>query len=119
MLITNFIMTRPKKDRIVSCSPAAYYFKPRGIPMMELEEVVLEADELEAIRLADLLDLSQEEAALRMNISRATFGRIVAKARKKLAESIIHGKAIRVSEEMTEQLKSKFSPGCSLHKGNE
>jgi len=81
--------------------------------MMELEEVVLEADELEAIRLADLLDMSHEAAASSMDISRATFGRIVAKARKKIAESIINGKAIRVSEEMDEKLKDKVKPRCS------
>jgi predicted DNA-binding protein (UPF0251 family) len=106
-------MTRPKKDRIIRCSPAAYYFKPRGIPMSELEEVVLEPDELEAIRLADYLDKSQEEAALQMNISRATFGRIVAKARKKLAGSILNGNAIRISEEMSQELKEKYMPKCS------
>ncbi|MCU7496244.1 MAG: DUF134 domain-containing protein [Ignavibacteria bacterium] len=106
-------MTRPKKGRTISCSPAAYYFKPRGIPMSELEEVVLETDEFEAVRLADLLGMKQEEAALSMNISRATFGRIVSKARKKLAESIINGKAIRISEEMSEELKGRFKPRCS------
>jgi predicted DNA-binding protein (UPF0251 family) len=106
------IMARPKKNRIVKCSPAAYYFKPRGIPMSELEEVVLEPDELEAIRLADFLDLSQEEASAEMNISRATFGRIAAKARKKIADSILNGKAVRVSEKMFEQLKDKYKPRC-------
>lgn len=109
-------MARPKKNRTIHCSPAAYYFKPRGIPMYELEEVVLEPDELEAVRLADFLDMSQEEAAKEMNISRATFGRITAKARKKIADSIINGKAIRVSEEMFEQLKDKYKPRCSNNK---
>ena len=106
-------MARPKKNRTIQCNPAAYYFKPRGIPMSELEEVVLEPDELEAIRLADFLDMSQEEAASEMNISRATFGRIVAKARKKIADCILNGKAVRVSEEMFEQLKDKYNPRCS------
>jgi predicted DNA-binding protein (UPF0251 family) len=101
MLITKYLqMARPKKNRKIKCSPAAYYFKPRGIPLTELEEVILEPDELEAIRLADLMDLSQEEAAGKMKISRATFGRIIAKARQKVADSILNGKAIKISDEL-------------------
>lgn len=90
-------MSRPKKYRNVRCDPAAYYFKPRGIPLYELEEVVLEADELEALRLADHLGLTQEEAASEMKISRATFGRIVGAARRKTADSLLNGKAIKIS----------------------
>ncbi|MGE5363274.1 MAG: DUF134 domain-containing protein [Bacteroidota bacterium] len=89
-------MSRPKKYRNVRCDPAAYYFKPRGIPLCELEEVVLEADELEALRLADHLGLTQQEAAFEMKISRATFGRIIGRARKKTAESLVNGKAIKI-----------------------
>lgn len=111
-LITINNMTRPKKDRVIKCSPAAYYFKPRGIPMSELEEVILEPDELEALRLADYLDMPQEEAARQMNISRATFGRIAAKARKKVAGSILNGNAIRISENMSSELKDKYKPKC-------
>ena len=66
--------------------------------MRELEEVILEADEVEAIRLADQLNLSQEEAAIKMEISRATFGRIVNKARNKIASGILSGKAIRIDD---------------------
>ena len=91
-------MPRPKKKRRIKCNPAAYYFKPRGIPLIQLEEIILEQDELEAIRLADYDGLSHEEAALKMKISRATFGRIVHSARNKIADSIINGKAIKISE---------------------
>lgn len=89
-------MPRPKKPRNICCSPSAYYFKPRGIPMMELEENTLEHDELEALRLADMDGLSHEVAADQMQISRATFGRIIERARFKTAESIIKGKAIKI-----------------------
>jgi len=65
--------------------------------MHELEEVVLEKDELEAIKLADLDGLKHEEGADKMNISRATFGRILERARNKIAGSIINGKAIRIN----------------------
>ncbi len=74
--------------------------------MHSLEEIILESDELEAIRLGDLLNLSQEEAAERMKISRATFGRIVNKARAKIADCIINGKAIKISEDLPEALKN-------------
>lgn len=89
-------MVRPIKDRIVKFSPDVSYFKPRGIPMIDLEEVKLTVDEREAIRLADLLDLSHEDAGRTMGVSRATFGRIIKKARKTVAKAIIHGMAINV-----------------------
>jgi predicted DNA-binding protein (UPF0251 family) len=77
-------MPRPIKVRLVSCFPESNYFKPRGIPVAELEEVILSKDELEAIRLADLDGLYQEEASGKMNISRQTFGYIMHSAHKKL-----------------------------------
>jgi len=89
-------VVRPKKDRIVRHNPDVVYFKPRGIPLMKLEEVTLTVDECEAIRLADLEGLSQEEAGEKMGISRATFGRIIQQARKNVADGIINGKAIRI-----------------------
>ena len=95
-------MPRPKKHRKISCRPPASYFKPIGIPMYELDEEILEADELEAVKLADLLKDSHEEAAQKMNISRSTFGRIVASARGKIADSLLNGKALRISEIKTE-----------------
>ncbi len=95
-------MPRPEKIRKTRCNPASYYFKPKDIPMSELEEIILASDELEAIRLADMDELFQENAAIKMNISRATFGRILMRAHKKIAEAIINGKAIRISENIDE-----------------
>jgi predicted DNA-binding protein (UPF0251 family) len=89
-------MPRPKKCRCVDCHPNASYFKPRGIPLIHLEEVSLCLDELEAIRLADHEGRYHEEAAARMKVSRATFGRILNKARNKVAEAIVDGKALRI-----------------------
>ena len=87
---------RPRKDRLVAYNPEVSYFKPRGIPMVRLEEIKLTVDEREAIRLADLLDLSHEEAGRQMGVSRATFGRIIQRARKAIADALINGKAINV-----------------------
>ncbi len=89
-------MVRPQKDRFVGFNPNISYFKPRGIPLIDLEEVRLTVDECEAIRLADLLDLSHEEAGAEMGVSRATFGRIVQKARRVVADALISGKAINI-----------------------
>ena len=89
-------MARPKKHRRVAFNPAINYFKPRGIPMRDLSEVRLTVDEREAIRLADFLGMSHEEAGRHMNVSRATFGRIVQQARKVVADALINGKAINV-----------------------
>ena len=89
-------MVRPQKHRRVAFNPEISYFKPRGIPMMQLEEVRLTVDEREAIRLSDLLGMSHEEAGHCMGVSRATFGRIVQKGRKTIADALITGKAINV-----------------------
>jgi predicted DNA-binding protein (UPF0251 family) len=89
-------MVRPRKDRLVAFNPHVSYFKPRGIPMLGLDEVKLKVDEREAIRLSDLLGLSHEEAGQRMGVSRATFGRIIQRARRVIADALIHGKAINV-----------------------
>ena len=90
-------MPRPCKHRKLSCRPNAVYYKPRGIPLRELEEIILERDELEAVKLADFDSLKHEDGAEKMKISRATFGRILEKGRKKIADAIINGKAIRIN----------------------
>lgn len=65
--------------------------------MTELEEVCLEMDELEALRLADSEGLYHEEAAGKMNVSRATFGRILDSARHKVADAIVKGNALKIN----------------------
>jgi predicted DNA-binding protein (UPF0251 family) len=76
--------------------PESNYFKPRGIPLSILEEVTLTVDEFEALRLADLEGLYQEQAAEKMKISRQTFGRIIESAHKKVAEVLVKGKALKI-----------------------
>ena len=89
-------MARPRNCRRVGCLPESQYFKPRGIPLSVLEEINLTVDEFEAIRLADLEGLYQEQAAERMNISRQTFGRIIESGHKKVAEALVKGKALKI-----------------------
>jgi predicted DNA-binding protein (UPF0251 family) len=76
--------------------PGSDYFKPRGIPLSMLEEVILTVDEFEAIRLADLDGLYQEQAAEKMKVSRPTFGRIIEAAHKKMADALVKGKALKI-----------------------
>lgn len=92
----NKIMPRPRRCRRVWLEPNVTYFKPAGIPVRELEEVVLTVDEFESIRLKDLEGLEQEEAAKKMNISQPTFFRLLDSARKKIADAIVNGKAIKI-----------------------
>lgn len=89
-------MARPIKCRRISCTPAARYFKPVGIPLRELDEIVLGLDELEAMRLADLEGLYQVDAAEKMDISRQTIGNILNSAHRKLADALLNGKALRI-----------------------
>ena len=88
-------MARPPRCRGVGQEPASSYFRPRGIPLSQLEEVVVTVDEFEALRLADLDGLYQEQAAEQMNASRPTFGRIIDSAHGRVAESLVKGKALR------------------------
>ena len=89
-------MPRPIKTRRVQCNPEANYFKPRGVPVSILKEVVLLKDEVEAIRLAGLDELYQQEAADNMNISRQTFGNIIRSAHHKIADALVNGKALKI-----------------------
>jgi uncharacterized protein len=89
-------MPRPCCLRRIGVMPCAVYFKPAGIPVHMLEEVVLTLDELESLRLADLNGLYQEQAAEKMMISRPTFSRVIEQARRKVADALIHGKALRL-----------------------
>lgn len=88
---------RPKAPRRIECSPDVLYFKPRGVPLKELETVALAIEELEALRLADHEGLQQEEAAISMGISRRAFWQDLQNARKKVAQALIEGKAIEIT----------------------
>jgi len=89
-------MPRPRLCRRVAFRPDVTYFKPAGVRLKELEEVILTIDEFESIRLKDLLELDQDEAARKMNISQPTFHRLVSLARKKISEALVKGKAIKI-----------------------
>ena len=87
-------MARPKIPRNICGQPANICFKPNGIPMTQLEQVPLAEDEMEALRLVDLLGMQQQEAAKSMAVSRQTLANLVKAARFKVVDSLINGKAL-------------------------
>jgi predicted DNA-binding protein (UPF0251 family) len=89
-------MSRPENKRIVHEPPMFGEFKPVGIPGRSLVQVFLSLDEFEAVRLADFIGLSHEEASLEMEISRPTFTRLIEKARKKMADFLVSGKMLTI-----------------------
>jgi uncharacterized protein len=89
-------MPRPCIQRRVRGKPRVNYFKPAGIRLIELEEIILELPEFEVIRLVDFENVEQIDAGKRMGISQPTLSRLLKSARKKISEAIIKGKAIRI-----------------------
>ena len=89
-------MPRPRKCRRVFCHPKVTFYKPQGIPMRMLRVVTLPVEGLEALRLADLEGLNQEDAARSMGISKPTFCRILANARHMVAKALSNGYALSI-----------------------
>jgi predicted DNA-binding protein (UPF0251 family)/DNA-directed RNA polymerase subunit RPC12/RpoP len=89
-------LARPIKPKLVGEAPRTDYFKPRGIPLADLEEITLNVEELEALRLVDLEGMYQEDAAREMGISRQTIQRMITEARAKVIEALVAGKALRI-----------------------
>jgi len=90
-------MARPTKCRRVAFIPGVEYFKPAGIPIRFLAEVCISLEEAESIRLKDIEGLEQKLCAEKMGVSRPTFQRVLSLARKKIADALLNGKAIRIA----------------------
>ncbi len=105
-------MSRPFCPRRIAGRPVAPVFKPAGVRMWEIEEVVLTLDEFEAVRLADLDGLYQEDAARQMNVSRPTFSRVIESAHRKIGDALVHGKALRIEGGPVQLGKPRC---CRLH----
>lgn len=89
-------MPRPKRCRRVCVDPNYKVFKPQGVPMTRLSSIQIEMDELEALRLSDVEDLPQADAAKRMDVSQPTFNRILSGARTKVARALTEGVALKI-----------------------
>jgi uncharacterized protein len=103
-------MPRPKKCRRVCAIPQNLSFTPSTA---HEQEVVLSVEELEAIRLSDLKEMEQDQAAVRMRISRGTLQRILNEARRKVSDALVYGKAIRIAGGHYEvKCENQRCPGC-------
>ena len=89
-------MVRPRKCRRIRINPTVRFYKPQGIPLRQLRIVSIKDEELEALSLADGKGLDHEAAAALMNISRSTFSRILAKARRSVATALVEGAALEI-----------------------
>ncbi|MBW1695849.1 MAG: DUF134 domain-containing protein [Deltaproteobacteria bacterium] len=89
-------MPRPRKARLVQGRPIVNAFVPDIMPPWGQEETYLPLEGLEAIRLSDLNGLDQETASRMMNVSRQTFGRVLAEARAVVADALVNGKVLRI-----------------------
>jgi len=87
---------RPKNPRRVEAEPWVTYFKPRGVPLSDLDVAAITVEELETLRLVDLQGMEQEEAASQMGISRRALWDELKSARRKIAEALTEGKAIEI-----------------------
>jgi len=87
-------MARPKKQRIIEANPNIKVFYPQTLNPDKAEKVEIGLDELEALRLTNIEQLSQEETASRMGISRQLVGLMLSSARKKITQALLEGKSI-------------------------
>ncbi len=88
-------MGRPRKIKFVNFKPQVTYFKPQT-HLRQIKEVELTIDELETLRLSNLEKISQEDAAKKMIIHQSTFQRTLTRAREKITDALVKGKAIRI-----------------------
>jgi uncharacterized protein len=89
-------MPRPRKHRRVWHEPLPAIFKPVGVPLRRLATITLLHEELEALRLTDLEERYQDDAAEQMGVSRSTLQRIVAEARRKVTRALVEEAALRI-----------------------
>ncbi len=89
-------MVRPRKCRHIRHNAVARFYKPQGIPVRQLRIVALRDEELEALSLADVQGLEHEAAAALMNVSRPTFSRVLAEARRSVATALVEGAALQI-----------------------
>lgn len=112
-------MVRPRKCRRVGAAPDVNYFKPRGVPLSNLNEIHLSVDGYEALRLADHQGLKHEDAAAQMRVSRQTFGRTLSQARRTVAQALVSGYALSIhggDYELSRGKKSQTSTSASGRK---
>lgn len=96
-------MTRPKKWCHIGFCPEAECFWPDNAPKRELDVILLSPEEAEALRLKNIEELEQTEAAEKMGISQSTFQRLLSSAHKKMSEALIYGKALKIQKRTSDR----------------
>jgi len=113
-------MARPRKWRKVCCLPERNRFGPLNAQINQEHFITMTVDEYETIRLIDLEEFTQEKCANQMNIARTTVQGMYNDARKKLAESLVYGKVLRIEGgdyKLCDGIeKSCGCGGCRRHK---
>ncbi len=105
-------MPRPRKRKCCRFSPVDRVFKPRSIPMCNLEPVQLSIELMEAVRLCDLEGLDQETAGKHMGVSRGTVQRYVKEARRRIADALINGKALVLDQSTNCRVQRRSGASC-------
>lgn len=90
---------RKRKSRNIDVDHSKVCFKPCGIRRDKLEKMIIDEDEMEALRLSDFEGLYQQECADKMGISRTTFSRLIENARRKISDALLHNKAISITKQ--------------------
>lgn len=101
-------MSRPFKTRLICHNISCCDFGPVEKSADGTKKILLRADQMEAMRLADLEGLSQNDAAEQMNVSRQTFGRIVEEARKIVAFAIVNGYTLSIDYDANAEMCSRM-----------
>jgi predicted DNA-binding protein (UPF0251 family) len=90
---------RTKTKRTIGFDYDNIYYKPQGIPLSELSEVVVNPEELETLRLRYVQNLSQQDAAKKMGISQSQYQRDLVKTLRKITNALISGDAINIPDD--------------------
>lgn len=101
---------RYKKPRFCKCpfkKLRGQVFKPAGIPLTQLKLITIYRDELEAMCLCDVDNLTQKDAGVKMGISRGTVQRLLAEGRSKMLKGIIKKQALVFEKEVNLSVKKK------------
>lgn len=110
-------MPRPRRIGRIFFNPSTTYFKPAGISIAQLKETILTKEELEVIRLIDYENQSQTKVAKEMKISQPTLSRLLTSARKKIADALVNGKAIKIQGGVYKIVTRKSGAGFGNRKG--
>lgn len=108
---------RPRIPRRIWFEPGVTFYKPAGVPMAGMPEVILTMEEFESIRLKDYEDQNQTEAAKKMGVSQPTFQRLYESARRKIADAIVNGKAIRIEGGHFRMMRRRGGMGRGFGRG--